>query len=127
LLGFCLTQYTKRPLSPDALSPAGKSRSPRAVEPQPGGISRLPRVAQAPALFMSLLFPKPIQVGRFTIAPSSHTGESGRYHPAVSVGSGEGASSHWRMHRLDRSFSSRAAAHVVALTHGWAHTFRATA
>jgi hypothetical protein len=76
---------------------------------------------------MSLLSPKPIQVGRFTIAPSSHTGDTGRFHPTVSVGSGEGSSSHWRMHRLDRSYSSRAAAHVVALTHGWAHTFRAMA
>ena len=66
--------------------------------------------------------PISVPIGKFSVTPSSHRTDVGRYRAAVTVSSGQGIASHHRIYRLARQHATPQAALLVALTQGWLQT-----
>jgi hypothetical protein len=63
-----------------------------------------------------------VSIGKYSVVPTSQLSDSGGFHSAVTISSGQGSSSHHRMFRFSRRHASAEAARLVALTQGWLQT-----
>lgn len=63
-----------------------------------------------------------IPMGQYVVSPTTHQADSGRYHASFSIHRSQGNGSYCRVFRFDRSFASREAARLFAVTQGWLQT-----
>ena len=61
-------------------------------------------------------------MGQFVVSPTTHTTERGRFRASFSVQRSQGNGSYCRVFRLDKTYASRDAARLMAVTQGWLQT-----
>ena len=64
-----------------------------------------------------------ISMGLFVVSPATHLTDCGRFFRAsFSVRRAQGNGSYCRVFRFDKTFASREAARIFAITQGWLQT-----
>jgi hypothetical protein len=61
-------------------------------------------------------------MGQYVVSPSTHQTDCGRYRASFSVQRSKGNGSYARVFRFDKTFASRDAARLFAVTQGWLET-----
>ena len=61
-------------------------------------------------------------MGQYVVSPSTHQTDCGRYRASFSVQRSKGNGSYARVFRFDKTFASRNAARLFAVTQGWLET-----
>jgi len=68
------------------------------------------------------IFPSAISMGQFVVSPTTHPTECGRFRASISVQRSQGNGSYCRVFRFDKTFASRDAARLFAVSQGWLQT-----
>ena len=68
-----------------------------------------------------------IPMGRFVVLPATHQTACGRFRASFAVHRSQSNGSYCRVFRFDRTFASREAARIFAVTQGWLETCLAPA
>jgi hypothetical protein len=63
-----------------------------------------------------------ISMGKYVVSPATHQTDCGRFRASFSVHRSQGNGSYARVFRFDRTFASREAARLFAVTQGWLET-----
>lgn len=63
-----------------------------------------------------------IFMGKYVVSPSTHQTTCGRFRASFSVHRSQGNGSYCRVFRFDKTFASREAARLFAVTQGWLQT-----
>lgn len=63
-----------------------------------------------------------ISMGQFVVSPSTHPTQGGRFSASFSVHRAKSNGSYCRVFRFDKTFASREAARIFAVTQGWVET-----
>lgn len=61
-------------------------------------------------------------MGKYVVSPSTHPTDCGRFRASFSVQRALGNGSYCRVFRCDKTFASREAARLFAITLGWLET-----
>lgn len=61
-------------------------------------------------------------MGQYVVSPATHQTDCGRFRASFSVHRSKGNGSYARVFRLDKTFASREAARLFAITQGWLET-----
>jgi hypothetical protein len=63
-----------------------------------------------------------ISMGKYVVSPATHPTDCGRFRASFAVHRSQGSGSYCRVFRFDRTFASREAARLFAVTQGWLQT-----
>ena len=63
-----------------------------------------------------------ISMGKYVVSPATHQTDCGRFRASFSVHRSQGNGSYSRVFRFDKTFASREAARLFAVTQGWLQT-----
>lgn len=63
-----------------------------------------------------------ISMGKYVVSPATHQTSCGRFRASFAVHRSQSGGSYCRVFRFDRTFASREAARVFAVTQGWLQT-----
>jgi hypothetical protein len=63
-----------------------------------------------------------IFMGKYVVSPTTHPTDCGRFRASFSVQRSKSNGSYCRVFRFDRTFASREAARLFAVTQGWLQT-----
>ena len=63
-----------------------------------------------------------ISMGKYVVSPATHPTDCGRFRASFAVHRSQGNGSYCRVFRFDRTFASRDAARLFAVTQGWLQT-----
>jgi hypothetical protein len=63
-----------------------------------------------------------ISMGKYVVSPATHPTDCGRFRASFSVQRSQGNGSYARVFRFDKTFASRDAARLFAVTQGWLET-----
>lgn len=58
-------------------------------------------------------------MGQYVVSPTTHPTDCGRFRGSFSVRRGEGNGTYCRVFRSEKTFASRDAARLFAVTQGW--------
>lgn len=61
-------------------------------------------------------------MGKYVVSPTTHPTECGRFRASFSLQRSQGNGRYCRVFRFDKTFASREAASVFAVTQGWLQT-----
>lgn len=61
-------------------------------------------------------------MGQYVVSPATHQTDCGRFRASFSVHRSQGNGSYARVFRFDKTFASRDAARLFAITQGWLET-----
>lgn len=61
-------------------------------------------------------------MGKYVVSPATHQTDCGRFRASFSVRRSQGDGSYSRVFRFDKTFASREAARLFAVTQGWLET-----
>ncbi|MBB2778350.1 UNVERIFIED_ORG: hypothetical protein HNP28_003697 [Comamonas terrigena] len=67
-----------------------------------------------------------ISMGKFVVSPTTHQTKCGRFSASFSVQRSKSNGSYCRVFRFDKTFASREAAKIFAVTQGWLQTSMST-
>ena len=62
-------------------------------------------------------------MGKYVVSPATHLTDCGRFRASFSVHRAKGNGSYCRVFRFDKTFASREAARLFAVTQGWVQAF----
>ena len=63
-----------------------------------------------------------ISMGKFVVSPATHQTHCGRFSASFAVQRSQSNGSYCRVFRFDKTFASREAARIFAVTQGWLQT-----
>ncbi|WP_200843561.1 hypothetical protein [Pantoea sp. 18069] len=63
-----------------------------------------------------------ISMGKYVVSPATHQTKCGRFSASFSVHRSQSNGSYCRVFRFDKTFASREAARIFAVTQGWLQT-----
>ncbi|MFZ4550431.1 MAG: hypothetical protein ACOYNB_01280 [Aquabacterium sp.] len=61
-------------------------------------------------------------MGQYVVSPATHPTNCGRFQASFAVQRAQGNGSYCRVFRFDKTFASREAARLFAVTQGWLET-----
>jgi hypothetical protein len=63
-----------------------------------------------------------ISMGQYVVSPSTHPTHCGRFRASFAIHRSQSKGSYCRVFRFDKTFASREAARIFAVTQGWLQT-----